>query len=84
MENRDLFRGGVDICTKGVLKAQGEALEALLLDFSVSLKVKDSKFSPTKDGVLEQTDEPVETVVEALVTLTSSSKSSKKSSLSLT
>ena len=41
--------------------------------FSVSPRQNDSKFSPTNEGVLEPTDDPVENSVEVLAILLLSS-----------
>ena len=65
LENNDLFNGGADVFTIGVFITQA-FLFPLLVFFSVSPREKDSKFSPTREGVLEQTEEPVDTVVDEL------------------
>ena len=56
LENSDLFNGGAEIWTRGVVLMAKAFLSGF---FSVSPSEKDSRFSPTKEGVFEQTEEPV-------------------------
>ena len=63
LENKDRLRGGAWTWTSAVLIAQ--ALVSFLSvappdpgTFSLSPSENDSKFSPTNEGVFEQTEEP--------------------------
>ena len=66
-ENKERLSGGADIWTSAVLIAQALTFSFLVLAvpdpdpggaFSLSPSEKDSKFSPTKEGVFEQTEDP--------------------------
>ena len=68
LENKDRLRGGAWTWTSAVLIAQ--ALVSFLSvappdpgTFSLSPSENDSKFSPTNEGVFEQTEEPEKKVI---------------------
>ena len=72
LENKDRLRGGADIWTSAVLIAQAFLSWLLVFPpdpvgvFSLSPSEKDSKFSPTNEGVFEQTEDPFESKNEQI------------------
>ena len=73
LENKDRLRGGAWTWTSAVLIAQ--ALVSFLSvappddpgTFSLSPSENDSKFSPTNEGVFEQTEEPEKKIKEVSI-----------------